>query len=153
MTAIHVSVEEVLIKFLCLLVLALLKQFLVVEVHIWHVVHARVLCESQFRVFLCECGQLVGHREDAAYHYRTLCVDVCLSLKHFRKAVIHSLGYLLVLQRTEWRQLAKAVVCLGVHLLYALHHVAPRGRQHPCAVSLAQAAEWEGVVLRVYQIA
>ena len=111
-------------------------QLLVAEVHVVHVVHARVVRDVQLRIELRQLQQLVLHRQYAPYHHRAAGIHVGAAGEHLGKPLVHPPRNVAVLPCAERRQFAEPSAGLAAQVAYPFHHVAPQGSEHPGAVGL-----------------
>ena len=79
--------------------------------------------DTKVRVHTNQLQQGILHRENAAIDSRTLRINVCFPLEDFRKALKHTLGYLLMLFRSQWGQFTKMIICLSTQKRYTLQHI------------------------------
>ena len=81
-------------------VLATAGQFLVLEVHVPHVMVGGIMTDVEQRIHEQQLLQLVLHAKDTADDHRALGIDVGGTFEHLWKTLEHSTGYLSMLQAT-----------------------------------------------------
>ena len=91
--------------------------FLVVVVHVVHVVGGGISGDAEPRIECFEGGHGVLHRKNAPYHHSGTRIHACIAGKHFREVLQHACGNALVLFGADVAQFAQSLLRSGFHVL------------------------------------